>query len=71
MMAQLLNPHLANARIPYRCQFMLQLLFFPCLWPSKAGKDYPKPWNPVPIRETPKGLLALGFGSAQLAVAGI
>ena len=31
----------------------------PCLWPGKAVKEGPKPWEPAPAWEE-----ALGFGSA-------
>ena len=37
----------------------------PCLWPGKAVKDGPKPWEPAPVQETRKKLLAPGFGLVQ------
>ena len=30
----------------------------PCLWPGKAVEDGPKLWNPAPVWETQKRLLA-------------
>ena len=36
----------------------------PCLWPGKAVKDSPKPWNPVPPWETWKSSW-LQFGTAE------
>ena len=31
----------------------------PCLWPGKAVEDNPKLWDPAPVWETRKRLLAL------------
>ena len=33
----------------------------PYLWPGKAAEDGPKPWDPAPIWDTWKMLLAPGF----------
>lgn len=38
----------------------------PCLQPGKAVKDDPSAWNPVPVQQTRKKLLAPHVRSAQL-----
>ena len=35
-----------------------------CLWPGKAVEDGPRPWDPVPMWETPKKLLDLDWLSS-------
>ena len=40
----------------------------PCWWPGKAVEDRPKPWDPAPMWENWKRLLAPGSGSAQLGL---
>ena len=37
----------------------------PCLWPGKAVKDGPKPWDPAPVWKTWRNLLTLDFESVQ------
>lgn len=37
-----------------------------CLGPGKAAEDGPKPWDPTPMWETQRKLLAFGFASAQV-----
>ena len=37
----------------------------PCLWPGKAVKNGPKPWNPAPVWDTRRKFLDAGFGLAQ------
>ena len=41
-------------------------LLAPCLWPGKAVKDDPSPWDPALTWDTQKKLLAVDFGTAQL-----
>ena len=41
----------------------------PCLWPGKAVEDGPKLWDPAPVWETQKRLLALDRHSIGSAIA--